>query len=236
MKPSEKEVRRALKLYTSEDGQLHDGENPQVGKSGNGMLYLVLSHYMLRDLGMYGAQDAVEFSEAVGRCKVGDFFTRGLFTRFRGHKGQDSQDNYIGIVAGLDLWRSILNEVNVQLKEMYAYGEKNNWCFNTVSPGKFSWGGWFGRYPAFTAQLDYALHGETSWWKDVYLEYALMNPKKEGQDGYFLNYLIAQTLPPYKDGLKAEVNKQILDKWGSMGAMFEDYFQNPNHPLAKYWR
>lgn len=228
-------LRLEIKKFTDSTGLVHPKKK---GVSGNGLLYSAEYFVLLSNMKALTASDIIQWKNALFSCRR----LPGLYNRHKTKTDQNSVDDYVGIAAA----NSVTRQKHLSL-EILNYGKNQGfpkYVYNNVSPGVFTASSWLGRQGQLIAHIELSAGitppiWRTAWWVSS-LIYSGMTSKKENHDAWILSYLVA------KVGISAggifELTAKLWFKrfekvWpGGLGAVLSDYFKNPDHPLAKYWR
>lgn len=114
------------------------------------------------------------------------------------------------------------------------------WVWNNIQPGKFDEASWLGRFPAFLAVMQMSLRERVSlfnwtyWAVSCLWDFCFGTTKDNNGDCLILHGTIAaKGYGPLTDFICSLVHKNIKRKYGSVGGLMSDYFQNPLHPLCQ---
>ncbi len=138
---SEDSLRLEFADWEDAAGLLQDERNPCVTTTGNGQQYAAFKLFLLDDHDMLRVEDAHRYLRAILQTTVAP----GVFRRSPGWIGgpseeRNSQDNYMGIVAALDLIRrrfptdpAAAQALKI-LRDIESHGATHNWVFNDARP------------------------------------------------------------------------------------------------------
>lgn len=227
------EILSHYERYFDEDSLLQPYSNPQRNSSGNGLLYTSFYIIYLYKSGLISLDHINIFRNiSLAGCQV----EAGLFKRAPTKYDQEGIDDYIGISTACYVLKTR------EVIDIYNYGKANDWVFNNVVPGKFSFSSWFGRFPQFVAHLHYCAGVEPSFFLRLYLAGSIflsaLAPKNH-HDQRTLSWLMIQAC--YGKSKMIDLAAKFWYKRlnslfpGGMREVFKDYFQNADHPLSKYF-
>jgi len=163
----------------------------------------------------------------------------GLYQRhpIEHQRSQEGPDDYvaIGLLAKL-LGASFIAE------RLINYGKQNGFVFNNIHPGKFTLSSWLGRQPQLIAHWYFAAGKKAPLFhRMVWVATILMasRAKREDQDAWILSWMLVKASV---DSSSFTVNvarrawiKSFKKAWpGGVGEVLGDYFNNKDHPSAKY--
>ena len=113
------------------------------------------------------------------------------------------------------------------------------WVWNNIEPGKFDETSWLGRFPALVATMQMSLQERVNpfnWlvWAGASLYSSWFgNSSDNNGDCLFLQSAIAvKGYGPLTNFVCDQVHTGIKHKYGGVGGLMADYFQNPAHPLV----
>ncbi len=228
-----------IQEYVDDNGLVLPKKNipGEVPESGNGVLYTCLW------IGFLYAYDQVvipknEFLNAFWDMmfSVRVHNTYGLIHRApEKTEDQEGIDDYLGIifvsaVLGVPAFSA--------LDYIYEYGENHHWIFNNVSPQKFTFKAWFGRYFWFKPLLKIVLYKDNffDWWL-IFFPIAFAG--SSGSSSGFINGIIIYvSVLRRKSHFVSELAIKILlknlkaSKFKQLSGLFTDHF-GVDHPLTK---
>lgn len=234
----EEKMRTDFAEYTDINSLLQNKKDPSEGCSGNGLLFT--SHKMVNIylLGLLKGCDVLDFNRAVSSCEV----AKGLYDRSRNDRSPESLDDYVGVVS------ASARLASRHRFDVLDYGKKYRWCFNNT-PDRFQVSSWLGRFPAFIAHCYFAANERPNMiliaaWAVSIATCARSNP--QSQDEWLLSWHLINTYRGYcaKTQTSYWVCDAAVKKWknrfaeawpGGMKAVAAKYFNDPEHPLAKYF-
>lgn len=208
-------IREDFAQYETSDGYLTGHRNPE-NPDGNSLLFSAEKLFVLDMLGQLEAVDTIVYSRLLKKCEV----TPGVYTRTPPLKpywsDAESQDDYIGIIAaskllGLgienDVWGADLPLQLWRFPGLYAHG--------VLSVGQ----DWF---------FERALWDGVIWTSGRW--------DAANQDPWALSWLMIETRGNLDSWVVHDWKVRLRNQWpnGGLGEVFARYFNDPNHPLAKY--
>lgn len=113
---------------------------------------------------------------------------------------------------------------------------------NNTNPGYFTLSSWFGRQPSLVAQLKIAAKESPSLLESLMLHIDLLSSiftKKDDHGAWALNWCQVRLIEGTgrMHDLSARFWRKQFDKhWSSVGELLGAYFNNPDHPSAKWLR
>lgn len=237
----EESIRRDFSEYTDPDGLVQPQRHPSPGASGNGLVYTSAYYILLKRRGFLTFVDLNAFAAVVKKCSVRD----GLLKRGPNHPDQEGPDDYIAVTAAsAHLLRMLAGQV-------LSYGQNNpfkfgpltlHWNYCNVCPEPvLHRSSWMGRSPSFVAHLHYAAGLSASWFSAIGWCVAVLlscfRPKSD-QDARTLSWFLVATAE--LENRHPWVRRFFLWKLhrdfpNGMRDVIGNYFQNREHPLAKYW-
>lgn len=131
--------------------------NPSHWSTGNGALFTGVFYTLLYLRGECTPEDVERFNMAITPLWKDDengMPIPGLLERNDKRPDFEAHDDYRGVCAA-----SFFLNTN-HSKEIVNYGQRNFWCFDNVSPGRFSARAWHGRFPGLIGY--YRLSGRKS--------------------------------------------------------------------------
>jgi len=232
-----------IATYTDTNG-LISGERFPRQSSGNALLFTAELLYVLRDYDF----DDESYLEAIKKCRLAP----GLYARTP--KGcsfsmdQEGPDDYFGLGIISHYYNRFIAQDILYFGQTVKFFPFSSWWnfwvhfryYYRTNPSSLAdaWAPWFGRFPALLAHLKWATRIHTPnlfealwWWVSV----AFCGTD---EDGWILSYLM---LGVHSEGWLARsaawVRMQRFKQsfWqGSMKRVFISYFNDTNHPIAKY--
>lgn len=235
-------IREDFTAYETSEGFLTGHRNP-TGPDGNSLLFSAEKLFVLDFHGELEAQDTIQFTKLLRLCEIEPGRYRRTPAGEAYSQDQEAQDDYIGIVAasyllGLATGREVLSYgkshrygVGLGISLPYYYGE----------PGKNDINGWFGRWPAFVVQVRMSA-SEDNFFDRRLLDGVIWASGRwdaPDQDPWILSWLMLATRGDIDGYVIRDWRLRLRNAWpsGGLGEVFGRYFNDPNHPLAKYmWR
>lgn len=232
-------LREDFAEYTDKDGLLQPWTDRS---SGNGLLYTSEMFILLVKLGMARQKDYDHYFSILKSCEV----VPGLYHRSPDNKDQQGPDDYVGITAAGLLLGTVVP------KWVLDYGRDNDWVWNNLYPGTlrdrdggYHMSPWLGRQLSFLCHLFFAAKERPTLLLRLSWAVAVIRAayrKREDQDAKILSWLLVETFEAcgiqstictvaaaiFKLGLK----RQFPD---GISQVLSEYFQNPAHPLVRYW-
>lgn len=239
---SENEIRKEFSEYRDPYGLIQPYKNPGTGASGNGVLYTAEYIAVLWENKLLNDNDEVEFLDSMWNCEV----CPGLIKRSPTNGDQEGPDDYIGITAASWMLSGFTQCIAENILE---YGEKNNWVYNNVKPGtnedwdgKFNASAQMGRFPAMICHFYWCAKKTPPMWRQVWWVLALLwataQPAKN-HDNWILSWFMVQVAKGKNWFCDCAISifefqlKRLFP--GGMKQLFSEYFQNPEHPISKYF-
>lgn len=227
--------------YTCPAGLISGYRDPSQ-TSGNSILFTAQMLCVLRQ-NRISMVDLMDITEAkIDAIKAECQIVPGLFRRGKRWPDQEGPDDYVGLAC-----------VDPQFaKDVLEYGRshKFHWgpfrfpyYFQNESPGINNDGrAWLGRQQQLIAHWQYGAGEKVPFWRKLFWQFSIETSGKFGPDprmpgGQDAWILSAMLLELHWDSNSAEVFYRLLDKtWpGGMREVFAVYFQDEDHPTAKYW-
>lgn len=236
----QQQLRQDFALYTDPNGLLVSEPNPGINTSGNGLLYTGYYYMTLKLYGILTDADSQKFEQTVQACRKDGI--NGLYNRTPTKTDQEGPDDYYGIVSAASA-----NYLNAPMStDVYRYGNDTrvdlvNWVLNNESPGQFSLSAWLGRMPQFVAHCEMAAGKRPAIWRRaVWLSSVQLSDASnpDGNQSIVLTWLRAATIAPRMRAMKLvakDFRKRVMKNYPrGMKDVFAIYFNNPDHPLAKW--
>jgi hypothetical protein len=226
--------------YTDRLGFISGEANPQ-GSSGNALLFTAYAMLVLRQQGCLAQFDRDLFLIQVAEaCEI----IPGLYKRPPPYsQDQESQDDYIGLAAA----SYFLNTSHA--RDALEYGREHyykKWCFyckyqydkaHVEESQVFN--AWLGRFVTAMIHMQWAAGEYPALWRRLWWAYSVaFSGSKNEQDPWLLNWLMIHTM----DG-RSRIGLVGASIWqwrlkrafpGGIKQVFARYFNDPNHPLARY--
>lgn len=235
-------IRDDFARFTAPDGSLSGDELPKLA-SGNSLLFSAERLIALTQNGMAMADDLRRFANVVCDRKLAP----GLYGRtpagapFSGN--QESQDDYIGVVATDPTLARIVFENGRARKFQWQPFKKFLWYiplpyyFPTAGQDDHDPSAWLGRFVGFIAHLRICA-GATVWpWHSLAWAYSVaLAPSPSNQDSWLLTWVMVWANknpgPLARLAIRHRQKKLIAAFPGGIRQVFALYFNNPKHPLA----
>lgn len=235
--------------YTDPDGLLQPMRNPPRGASGNGVRYtsegLLLQWKLNHDVKSEQSPVFQNFNRAMAACRT----QPGLYRRSPSDYGQDS-DDYTALIAASVVSRS-RHHWAIAYRAHANPGRfgplECSYNFNNREPDKVSddLKTWFGRSPCFRFQVQVSTLDEPTWLEQAGFAYSLLDcilrRDQNNQDEWCLTNNVVWTYEtlrfqsPDLDRLVEGYRQKFKATWPEgIGQVYAKYFQNKDHPLAKY--
>lgn len=220
--------------------------------SGNALLFSAEKLFVLEQNGELTYQDKLDFINAVKEeCEV----RPGLYRRSRDfNSDQEGPDDYVGLTAASALIGSDIASSVLEYGKSHSFPGLPSWVDyyycnvpNPTTNERFE--AYLGRQPQLIAHFQYCNKERPALWRRLWWAVTVATtgmfskglPSAPGnQDAYILSWLLIKgfTLSGQKSWLCSLASKLFAHKlkkqWGSMKNVFACYFQNPDHPIAKW--
>lgn len=168
---------------------LHTDVNP----SGNGVCYTSELVVALERLGQIAPIDVEYYWTTIKGC----WKEPGLLSRGPCQPDQEGPDDYYGLAAG-----AAATAQPWLAEAVISYGWAHDWCFDNVTPGRWSWKNFLGRQPQLVCAL-YAAAGRSPIWlyplrfyTAAVIATSCMFANKSDADSRRLSWLLIQTMTP----------------------------------------
>lgn len=257
----EAQMRDQFAQYIDRDGLVQPmAYPPNFNASGNGLLYTAEMYIILARTHVLNAHDLKKFESIIMSCEV----ERGLLKRSPTHGDQEGPDDYIGVTAASyilnrtsdnmsGMWRNDIAqrilEYGERVKVEYPPCLSFNYVYNNVKPGtskhpdgRTNWSALFARMPQVVAHLKLAAKQQPSTIEMFVWQQSVMgchDKPKNDQTARILSWLMVMTGHGQNDTCDrttAEWYRRLKSQFpGGMRQVVAEYFQNPDHPLAKHW-
>jgi hypothetical protein len=235
----------------------------QTEPSGNCLMFLGEEMIIRRDLGRHEAiEDVVRLAELAGLCEIQPGNYRRTPAGCGFSYDQEGWDDYVGLTAAatvmIDHEPVVCLRLFAMISAIVLFGEKH---FFRWGPFRFrnAWPtppglvapdetkdarAWFGRYPQFMAHLRWCSGGKPNLFQRLVWCWSVAFAgffDRDGQDPWRLTYLLVRARRSRPGAwLPERLAERIwrfrfLKRWpGGIGEVRAAYFQDVNHPLAKY--
>lgn len=130
-----------FKPYEDENGVMRDRNNII---DGNALLYTGAKLVLISEAGQETAADFDVLEKALAVSEI----QPGLLQRYGKPGDHEAHDDYIGMVAA-----SARVDGGAFAKRVVSYGRRHWWCWDNVTPGKFTFGNFFVRQPGLWATM-----------------------------------------------------------------------------------
>jgi len=218
--------------YRDSYGLVHPSPNTI---SHNGIRFTSEALVALKNQGELDSDTKNSFYLAIRACEI----EPGLFRRHpTSHLlEQEGPDDYyaLGLIA-------YILDAQFIAQRVVNYGTRNKWNFNNVNPGKLTPSSFLGRQQQLVAHLYFASGLKPPliskiWW--LFVVCAALFNKKENQDGWILTWMLVKVSADVKCRLVQRARKSWIKKFKKVwpygvGSVLGSYFNNPNHPSAKF--
>jgi len=252
-------LKEEILSYTDQYGLVTPNGQP----SGNGLLYSAEYLALLDELDNMGPDDVLHFHKVYYNCeKEKGLYNR--HPNHTDQQGPDDYVG-IATTAALirpEMARDLLaygrnnlaplkgfiveqNKLSPSLKKILVFLFGNvrvKYNYNNVNPGTTNRSSWLGRQPQLITTFQMAAKERVAlprllYWCLVISTSGLFDPKS--QDAWSLSYLSLKVGGDHNflTRLTRSIwRKRFKKHWpGGLNNLFATYFNNPEHPLAKYW-
>lgn len=236
----------SFKPYKDKFGLISPDGNP----SGNGLVYTAAYLQTLKDHNEIPLGELMSAYDVVMSC----YERTGLLKRNPEHRDQEGPDDYIAI----GLLSVLVGGVGgVIAKSVLAYGRANiqhigpikfRYVYNNECPGTFmtrdmgtNWSAWMGRFPALICHLEFAAGEQPNLFNRLAWIAAVMKActaSAKNQDSWTQTKMmcdVARGQGPVIDKVIKYFEYKLSQTFVcGIGQCWGQYFQNPEHPLAKW--
>lgn len=228
-------IREAYKDFTDSIDQVHPAKNPPVGRSQNGVRWTSEYMILLKRYEECTEEDISRYKAMVDKCMV----EPGLLSRFPGSGEQEGPDNYYSLLGAC-----VYLGITRLPREILEYGQKNNFIYNNINPGKFTGSAFMGRQLPLVACMYYASGKEPNAILKAALVVSLLlsanSSGMENQDAKALGYfqlLVVQGRSSFWDKIISYWFKKLHEEFpGGMKDVLKKYFNYDEFPTTFLWK